>query len=319
MARGRGVVVATSFVIVIVAAACAGGRGVSAPPATRAPTPIAGRSPSTRGGDSTRGTATPAQLLYALGGHAFTVQTIGTVVLVGDTSARVDTVRATTVVRFDGAQIGTGRLRAEAVSSARGARAVGAAVAQPDSAHVGSEILWYVVDSAARNSSSSDFRVADVDHIESCPGPGGSMSGGAGSAAYRTVRDALLPAPRSLVAGASWTDTVTTETCRGDILLTTTAVRRFAVATDAAGLIATVSHSTTAVLHGSAVDGGVDEDVSGEGTGERAARYDIVTGSLLGSDAQQELELTVRSGARTTRLHQSSHTRVTADSTATPD
>jgi len=274
-----------------------------------------------RGDDSTRGTATPTQLLYALGGHAFTVQTIGTVVLVGDTSARVDTVRATTVVRFDGAQIGTGRLRAEAVSSVRGARAVGATGAQPDTAHVGSEILWYVVDAAALHSSSSDVRVADVDHIESCPGPDRSESGGggAGSAAYRTVRDALLPAPRSLVAGASWTDTVTSETCRGDILLTTTAVRRFTVATDAAGLIATVSHSTAAVLHGSAVDGGVDEDVSGEGTGERAARYEIATGSLLGSDAQQELALTVRSGARTTRLHQSSHTRVTADSTTTPD
>jgi hypothetical protein len=250
-------------------------------------------------------------LLYALAGHAFTLQSTGTVVLVGDTSARIDTVGATTVVRFDPTERGFGLLRAMAVMRVRGAPHGARDTARPDSDRVDSAALVYVVDSVGQDSSPSDLRIEEGAHSASeCAYPR--------SAVDDAVRDALLPAPRSLVAGAAWVDTVTSWTCRGTILLTTVAVRRFTVTGAEGGTVATVSHATTAVLHGSTASGGAAVAVTGDGTGQRVARYDLATGRLLGSESDLELDLAVRVAGRVTQLHQSAHTRVVADSTSAP-
>jgi len=296
---------------IVMLAACAGGRGAASPQsAGRAPVPASGRLDAAGGADSARRMATRTQLLYALAGHSFTVQSIGSVVLVGDTSARVDTVRATTVVRFDRGEIGAGRLGGRVVTRVRGAAHEVRGDARADADRVDSGAFVYVVDSVAQDSSPSGGRIVIVP-TTACPDTGGT--------AYHAVSDALLPAPRSLVAGAAWVDTVTTATCRGTILLTTVAVRRFTVAGAAGGSVATVSHSTTAALHGSTASGGAAVVVTGEGTGQRVARYDLASGTLLGSESDLELDLTVRVAGRATQLHQSAHTRVVADSAGAAD
>jgi hypothetical protein len=138
----------------------------------------------------------------------------------------------------------------------------------------------------------------------------------ANGAALANVREFLSSVPRSLSPGASWTDTVTTVTCRGGIPVTTTAQRRFTVTLEPAagrpeGAVVLVAHTTSAELHGATNQHGISIALTGHGEGQASQRYQVQTGRLLSGLSTVDVDLQVGTTGHLVALKQRAETRVT--------
>jgi hypothetical protein len=244
------------------------------PPSPKtAPAPASGRGAA----DSARALALTSAPRYATGRESFQIATTGTVVVVGDTSGHLDTVSTKSVVRYDSRWTATGLEVTGSVASGAGSTLV------PFSA---------MVDTAT-----ASVRLTNDSGVLSCPAANG--------AALATVREFLSAVPRSLAPGATWSDTVTTVTCRGGIPVTTTARRRFSVTLD--GAVVLVEHTTSAELHGTKSS----VELSGHGEGRARQHYQVETGRLLDGTSKVDIDLHVGTPGHLVALKQHAETQVT--------
>jgi hypothetical protein len=227
--------------------------------------------------DSARVAAVPSAPRYVAGRAAYRIASRATVVVAGD-SAHHDTVSTQAVVRYESRWTGAG-------FEVNGSVVAGTGAAVPFSA---------TVDTATAHVRMGSDSV-------SCPAPN--------SAALATVRELLAGGPRSLVPGATWTDTVMTSTCRGEIPVTTTAVRHFTVTSDGAAIL--VAHTTSAELAGTTTKGGVRIELTGHGDGRANQRYQPQTGRLLDGLSTVDVDLRVGAAGHPVALTQHAETRVT--------
>jgi hypothetical protein len=133
--------------------------------------------------------------------------------------------------------------------------------------------------------------------------------------ALAIARAFLLAIPRSLAPGASWTDTVVTTTCRGEIPVNTTAVRHFTVSLEhPAGQRAPailVVRQSTADLRGTALHRNQPVALHGSGTGSYQDHYDAFTGRLLSSAGASDVVVALGTTGRETTVHEHVEQRVT--------
>lgn len=206
----------------------------------------------------------------AVGRQAFQVASVATVTVAGD-SAHHDTVTTASTVRVDARWTAGGF---EVTGS------VAVANAAP------------VAFSGAVDTATSRVRMTS-DSLR-CPQVNG--------AALAVGRDFLSSVPRTLVPGASWTDTVTTVACRGEIPVTTTAVRRFTVSRESDAIL--VGHTTDAALAGSTTKNGVRIELTGHGEGTASQRYEVPSGRLLGGSGTADVDLRVGTVGHPVELRQ---------------
>ena len=267
------------------------------PPATNAPTaPAPAR--ARRGADSTRALALTSPPRYATGREVYQIASTGTVVVVGDSNAHPDTISTASVVRFDSRWTATGL---EVTGSVTSGRTTGSTTGS-----TGSLVPFSAtVDTAnARVRFASDSSPSAV----SCPVANG--------AALANVREFLASVPRSLSPGASWSDTVTTVTCRGGIPVTTTARRQFTVTLEPTagrpeGAVVLVAHTTSAELRGGTSQHGISIALTGHGEGQASQRYQAQTGQLLSGVSTVDVDLQVGTTGHLVALKQRAETRVT--------
>jgi hypothetical protein len=221
---------------------------------------------------------------FATGRESFQIATTGTVVVAGDTTGHPDTVSTQAVVRYDSRWTATGLEVTGSVASGNYSQLV------PFSATV--------------DTATAAVRLASDSAALNCPATNG--------AALATVREFLSGVPRSLAPGATWSDTVTTVTCRGGIPVTTTSRRRFTVTLQPTpnrpeGAVLLVEHTTTAELRGS--KGSVE--LNGHGNGRATQRYQVQTGRLLDGASTVDVDLHVGTAGHLVALTQHAETRVT--------
>jgi hypothetical protein len=259
------------------------GIGVAActPSAAPGPAPQPAPAAARLGGrrtDSAGVAASASATRVAAGRAAFQVTSVASVVVAGDTSHH-DTVSTQSTVRYDSRWTGAGLEVNGSVTSG----SAGASVA-----------FVATVDTATA-------RVHLGDDSVSCPAPR--------AAAFAVVRDLLSAVPRSLSPGAAWTDTVTTVACRGDIPVTTTAVRQFTVTREGAAIV--VAHTTAATLAGATTKGGVRIELTGRGDGQASLQYQAESGRLVGGTSTVDVALKVGAPGHPVALTQHAETRVT--------
>jgi hypothetical protein len=255
--------------------ACTGGRP-AAPPSPASASAAGKRSPA----DSAHVVARASALRYATGKEAYQIASTGTVVVVGDTTARPDTISSAAVVRFESRWTAGGLDVTGSVTSGSGAPSV------PFSATV--------------DTATARVRIVG-DSAVICPAPNG--------AALASVREFLSAVPRSLSPGAAWSDTVTSVACRGGILVTTTARRQFTVTSD--GALIFVQHTTAAELHGATSQHGLSIELTGHGEGHATQQYQAQTGRLLGGVSTVDVALQVGATGHLVSLTQRAETRIT--------
>lgn len=142
-----------------------------------------------------------------------------------------------------------------------------------------------------------------------------STTGAATAAALALRAATILPTlPRSLVAGATWTDSNRTTGCRGPVLATATTRSTYRVLGDTtyAGthtVLISRADSVTARGEGAVAQHRVLLAASGTGQGELFV--DPVRGVVLGSDGTQVLFLDITTSGRTSRFAQRTEQRAT--------
>ncbi|HEX5581684.1 MAG TPA: hypothetical protein VFX39_08915, partial [Gemmatimonadaceae bacterium] len=127
------------------------------------------------------------------------------------------------------------------------------------------------------------------------------------AALLATARELLPSVPARLAPGARWTDSVTTTTCRGGVLLNTTTVHSYVVAGPAerSGTPAMrVDRTTTIAVRGEGEQARERVTIAGQGTGGGTLYLDPATGRLLDLRAENRLELTFSGAGRTERVVQ---------------
>jgi hypothetical protein len=264
-------------VMASVAAGCAHGAATGGVPKTAA-------APAHRA-DSSRAPVAVATVRFADGIAGYRVVSRATVAVAGDSAAHRDTVSTAAVVQYN-------------ARWTRSGLAVTGSVVRGDAGPGPGAGPEPVAFSATIDTATGAVRMA-ADSAR-CPSPNG--------AALSVARDFLAGVPRSLAPGASWTDTVTTVTCRGDIPVTTTAVRHFSVMLD--GPVIVVAHTTAAELSGSATKAGVRIELTGHGDGSTSQQYQPETGRLLGGLSTVDIDLRVGTAGHPVELKQHAETRV---------
>jgi hypothetical protein len=239
-----------------------------------------------RGADSSHAPAAAARVRFAEGAAAYRVASKATIAVAGDSAAHPDTVSTATVVRYDARWTGDGLAVTGSVTRP-GAGAGPGAGPEP------------VAFSATVDTATAAVRMTG--DSARCPSPNGAV--------LAVARDFFAGVPRSLAPGAAWTDTVMTVTCRGDIPVTTTAVRHFTVTVD--GPVILVAHTTAAELSGSATKAGVRIELTGHGDGQASQQYQPATGRLLGGLSTVDIDLRVGTAGHPVELKQHAETRIT--------
>jgi hypothetical protein len=209
--------------------------------------------------------------------------------------ARTDTLTTEAIVHDDarwtyhGLDV-TGTVVSRVLRGSEGIAALPAVVVEPvpftATVDTASSRVSFISDSAAAS-------------VRGCPAPN--------TEALAAARDLLTAIPRSLAPGASWSDSLETTTCRGELSVRSAAVRHFTVTLDRVpaspeGVVIVVSHTTEARLTGATL------------TGTRHAQayqeYDALTGDLLGGHSKSDLDLQVGPSGETHRVHQHVDTTV---------
>jgi hypothetical protein len=137
----------------------------------------------------------------------------------------------------------------------------------------------------------------------------------AATSARLVARSILVPLPRSLAPGTTWSDTTTTESCRGGLLIRTRTDARYTL--DGADERATpellrVSRRLTAQLDGVPSLGGQGPVLRGSMSGSARLALDRRTGRLISLDGQSTTELELTVGARTQKMRQAATERIAA-------
>ena len=131
-----------------------------------------------------------------------------------------------------------------------------------------------------------------------CSSPAGSIL---------AIARELLPAlPADLSPGRHWSETVATTSCRGGVVLTTTAVHdyRVSAATSGAGAPLRIARTTRYRLAGNGSQAGEPVSAAGQGTGTGELLVDRAAGRLLALTTQSTIDLTFMGGGRTQHVVQ---------------
>ena len=231
---------------------------------------------------------------YAVGRGAYEMTSTATIQFVGDSSAKPDTLETAVVVRYDASWTGTGLDFTGTVQSR--VTAASARLRQASGESLDPVPFRATVDTAA----GAVRLVGDSAGAEpSCP----SSHAGALAAA----RQYLASIPRTLAPGASWTDTTMATTCRGEIPVTTTAIRHFTVALEhpqSGPPAIVVSHLSTISMHGESARRARGVTLTGAGTRQYEDRYDAFTGVLKSRAAIIDVDLSIGVAGSTSRLHE---------------
>jgi hypothetical protein len=221
-----------------------------------------------------------------------------------------DTVRTDALVRFNAEWTSTG-LDVTGTVVWR-VSATGGVLAAGPAAPMSSASLDPVPFRAMVDTSRSAVRFASDSVTETrCPAPN--------AAALATVRELLSNVPRTLAPGSRWVDTLVTTTCRGEIPVTSTAIRSFAVTLERSlavgegegeGADVVVTHTSTVDVRGRSSGAGQVVSITGTGTGKTSQRYTALTGRLLSATSVSDLDLTVGLAGRGSTLHQRAESTV---------
>lgn len=231
---------------------------------------------------------------YAVGRGAYEMTTTATIRFVGDSSAKADTLQTATVVRYDASWTGTGldftgTVQSRVTSASGRLSQASTESLDPVPFRATVDTLHGVV-----------HLLGDSSQAESpCP----STHAGA----LASARQYLASIPRTLAPGASWTDTTTATTCRGEIPVTTTAIRHFTVElehTPSGPPTIVVSHLSTISLQGESSRRNRGVTLTGAGTRQYEDRYDAFTGILKSRAAVIDVDLTIGVAGAPSRLHE---------------
>lgn len=135
-------------------------------------------------------------------------------------------------------------------------------------------------------------------------------SNGACDIASATVTRAqqLIPAlPAHMTAGESWTDSTTTDGCRGSVPATSHVTRTYTVLSDTtfAGITALHVHRIDVInASGEGAEGQHRVLLSASGNGSAELFFDVSTGRFLGSEGVQNSVVDVNTSGRITRFLQ---------------
>jgi hypothetical protein len=133
--------------------------------------------------------------------------------------------------------------------------------------------------------------------------------------AVAAVHSLFVRTPGSLAMGTTWSDTLTTVTCRGDLPITTTAVRNYRVLgqTTWNGRPALEIERKGTITLASA-DSGVAArriKITGSGAASSTLRIDPATGLLLTGSSSQQASLTITTGRSTLPFRQEATETIT--------
>jgi hypothetical protein len=230
---------------------------------------------------------------YAVGRGSYEVTSTATIQFLGDSSTRPDTLETAVVIRYEASWTGTGLDFTGTVQSR-----VTAASARMQQAT--GESLDPVPFRATVDTTTSTVRLAgDSAEGTVCPSPH--------AGALAVARQYLVSVPRTLAPGAMWTDTTVSVTCRGEIPVMTTAIRRFTVALEhppSAPAVIVVSHLSTVTMRGEVTHRGRAVTLTGSGTRQFEDRYDAFTGVLKNRAAIMDMDLSVGVAGTPSRLHE---------------
>jgi hypothetical protein len=231
---------------------------------------------------------------FAVGRGAYELTSRATVQFLGDSSVKPDTLETAVVIHYDASWTGagldfTGTVQSHVTAaSARLRQAAG-------------ESLDPVPFRATVDTGAGKVRLLgdSAETAPTCPSPH--------AGALAAARQYLASIPRTLAPGATWTDTVSATSCRGEIPVTTTAVRQFTVALEhppSGPPAIVVSHLSTITLHGEVARRGRTVALNGTGNRQYEDRYDAFTGVLKSRDARMDVDLSVGVAGAESRLHE---------------
>lgn len=231
---------------------------------------------------------------YAVGRGAYEMTSVATIQFVGDSSARPDTLQTAVVVRYDASWTGTGLDFTGTVQSR-------VTAASSRMRQASTESLDPVPFRATVDTARGVIRMLgdSAENAAACP----STHAGA----LASARQYLASIPRTLAPGASWTDTTVATTCRGEIPVTTTAIRHFTVALEhppSGPPAIVVSHVSTIALQGESSRRTRGVTLTGAGTRQYEDRYDAFTGILKSRAATIDVDLSIGVAGATSRLHE---------------
>lgn len=230
---------------------------------------------------------------FAVGRGAYEVTSTATIQFVGDSSVRPDTLQTSVVIHYDASWTRTGLDFTGSVQSR-----VTAASARMQQA-VGESLDPVPFRATVDTATSTVQLVGDSTEAIACPSPH--------AGALATARQYLVSVPRTLAPGATWTDTTVSTTCRGEIPVTTTAIRRFTVALEhppSGPATIVVSHLSTLTMRGEVAHRGRQVSLTGTGTRQFEDRYDAFTGLLKNRAATMDMDLNVGVAGAPSTLHE---------------
>jgi hypothetical protein len=264
----------TSLAGALGAAACASGGG--APPA---PAPVPAR---TTPAPASATPAGPAAFAYAPGTYRYEVRTDATVER-PDARGERESLGAIAVVTYTvarqprGAGI-AGQVDSFTVSAGERVTAGSAGTTLPAPVRFRGTV------------DGTDVRLASEPAVETrCDGPYG--------AALAAARETLVGVPPTLAAGARWTDTTATVSCRGDVPATTQTIARYEVVGRAefgGAQTVRVRRQTVTTVRGQGVSNGQPVSLTGSGDGDTSFYVDVARGRLVGATGESRTTLTVQ-------------------------
>ena len=131
-----------------------------------------------------------------------------------------------------------------------------------------------------------------------------------------TARDLVVAVPQSLAVGSTWQDTATATTCRGEIPVTTHAIREYVVEgpDTLAGVPAIrVRRTSTLTLGGSGTQAGQPVALSGTGRGTATLYLSPAVGALIGAVGASRSTLTVETPRGPVPFRQQVEQRITLE------
>ena len=231
---------------------------------------------------------------YAVGHGAYEMRSTATIQFVGDSTAKPDTLETAVVVRYDASWNATGLDFTGTVQSR--VTSASSRMRQASAESLDPVPFRATVDTVAGTVKLAGDSLAPE---ALCPSPH--------AGALTAARQYLASIPRTLAPGASWTDTTMATTCRGEIPVTTTAIRHFTVALEhppSAPAVIVVSHLSTISLQGASSRRARGVTLTGAGTRQYEDRYDAFTGVLKSRAAIIDVDLTVGVAGTPSRLHE---------------
>ena len=150
------------------------------------------------------------------------------------------------------------------------------------------------------------FSTGDVQLVDP-PAPASGAPCDAASALATRALELVPRVPMTLTAGATWSDSSTTQGCRGTIPATSHTQSRYTVVGDTSigGIVALQVHrADTIAATGEGTQGQHHITLAATGSGSTELYLDPATGRFLGADGTQETAVDVTTSGRTERFLQ---------------